>query len=284
MENYDAIIANTSFTKLSTEEWIQKKKEERESLYSMAEQMANEVLSSPEKLNQYLQLQANLGKASTRNVLLTFAQKPEATFILSAEEWGERGRGIRRGEGSKAIKQFRADKEYTKENGDVVMGYKVERCFDVSQTYGNPTSERASVGMPMRSKIKALMKDTPVPVKLSEKVPQNLGALYSEKEDTIFVAPNMEGEALFFTVARELARADGCDSTFLCECAASVTCRRFGIEPKTINDIPADYVVMDSKDKRSLLDEVREAATELNARIDRNLYAERLQKKEQPER
>ena len=212
------------------------------------------------------------------------AQKPDATFICDAEVWQERGHGIRKGEGKNAIKQFMQDKEYTREDGSVAMGYQVVRCFDVSQTYGKPVSKRAALSMPMKSKLKALMTDAPVPVKLSDEVPQSIGAQYSPKENVIHVAKGLNGGTLFYSISREMARADGCANTFLCDCAANIACIRFGIAPKFCDQIPEEYANLDTQEKRTALGEIRSAAIEMIGRVDRNLSAERQQQKNQPER
>lgn len=203
MENYDEIFDNGTYgsaqPRLSTEEWIEMKKQERAELYAAIDDMAEKALCDKEALSTYLTLQANLGRTSVNNTLLVMAQKPDATFVCDAEVWQERGRGIRKGEGKNAIKQFMQDKEYTREDGSVAMGYKVVRCFDISQTYGKPVSQRAALSMPMKSKLKALMTDAPVPVKLTDDVPPSVGALYSPKENAIHVAKGLDGGMLFYT-------------------------------------------------------------------------------------
>lgn len=286
MENYDALIETTvqDPERLSTEEWIEMKKEERAELYDTIDKMTDKTFSDPQALGAYLQMQARLGRSSLNNTLLVMAQKPDASYVLTAEAWQERGRGIRRGEGKNPIKQFHQDKEYTRDDGSVAMGYKVTRCFDVSQTYGKPVQRRASLGMDLRTKLKALMTDAPVAVQLSGDVPQSIGAVYSPKDNTIHVAKGLEGNTLFFSISRELARAEGCEDTFLCDCAANIACMRFGLEPKLCDRIPDDYAYLSTQDKRATLSEVRSYANEIVERVDRNLYAERLQQKSQPER
>lgn len=288
MENYDEIFDNGTYgsaqPRLSTEEWIEMKKQERAELYAAIDDMAEKALCDKEALSTYLTLQANLGRTSVNNTLLVMAQKPDATFVCDAEVWQERGRSIRKGEGKNAIKQFMQDREYTREDGSIAMGYKVVRCFDISQTYGKPVSQRAALSMPMKSKLKALMTDAPVPVKLSDEVPQSIGAQYSPKENVIHVAKGLNGGTLFYSISREMARSDGCPNTFLCDCAANIACIRFGIAPKFCDQIPEEYANLDTQEKRTALGEIRSAAIEMIGRVDKNLYAIRQQQKNQPER
>lgn len=92
----------------------------------------------------------------------------------------------------------------------------------------------------------------------------------------------MENKDLFFTVARELARAEGFDNTFPCDCAANITCLRYGIEPRLPDKIPEEYVDLDNRDKRDALSIIRDTACDMVERIDHNLQVER--NKNEPER
>lgn len=101
--------------------------------------------------------------------------------------------------------------------------FDAKRVFDVSQTQGKPLREHEQASI--RSKLKALVTDTPVPVKVSDSVSQEIGALYSDKDNTMYVARNMDGEALFAHIACELAHSenttdDPSRDAFTSSCAA----------------------------------------------------------------
>lgn len=89
---------------------------------------------------------------------------------------------------------------------------------------------------------------------------------------------------LFYSISREMARADGCPNTFLCDCAANIACIRFGIAPKLCDQIPEEYTNLDTQEKRTALGEIRSTAIEMIRRVEKNLYAMRKQQKNQPER
>ena len=86
MENYDEIFDNGTYgsaqPRLSTEEWIEMKKQERAELYAAIDDMAEKALCDKEALSTYLTLQANLGRTSVNNTLLVMAQKPDATIAM----------------------------------------------------------------------------------------------------------------------------------------------------------------------------------------------------------
>lgn len=283
MENFDAIIETAEQEqnpeRLSTEEYAAMKKQEREELYAAIDETADKVLSDPGALKQYLDVQARLGKAMVNNALLAVAQRPDAKYLFTYDEWKERGRGLRQGEYENCVKQFRQDKEYIRDDGTTAMGYKVVRCYDASQTYGKPYKEKAILAMPVQAKVKALMTKTPVPIKLSDSVPKNVGAVYSVESNTIHVARGLDGDALFFSVSRELARAEGMENTFLCDCAANIACLRFGISPRYPDAIPERCSALDVRDKRNMLSDVRTASFGISGRVEQNLYDARRQQK-----
>ncbi len=159
--------------------------------------------------------------------------------------------------------------------------------YDMSQTYGKPLRERTQASM--RSRIKALVTDTPVPVKVSDDVSQGMGALYSVKDNTVYVARDMDGAALFAAIACELVHAENMTDApawdaFVSSCAAVVVCRRYGIDAPEYDRIPEALTDMNTSEKRAVLGSIREAACDIIERVDRNLYAERQHQKNQPER
>lgn len=64
------------------EAWAQQKREQRQELYNLIEEMSEKTLADPSALSDYLNMQARLGKASVANTLLMIAQKPKALSII----------------------------------------------------------------------------------------------------------------------------------------------------------------------------------------------------------
>ncbi len=280
MESFDSLFdmqaKNQPEQPFDKDAWAEKKQAQRAELYEMIDEMVGRALGEPDMLAVYLQMQARLGKTSVSNTLLITAQKPDATRVMSFEDWQQKGRSVKRNE--KALLILEANGEYQREDGGMATSYDVKRVFDVSQTHGKPVQQRVTLSMPLRTKLKALMTDTPVPVKPSDRVSESIGALYSSEDNT------QDWNKLFFVIARELARAYGTEDTFLCDCAANIACERFGIPPMTCDRIPDEYAPLDVREKREALGKMREAANEIVERTDRNLYAEYQQQKNQPER
>lgn len=188
-------------------------KQERAELYAAIDDMAEKALCDKEALSTYLTLQANLGRTSVNNTLLVMAQKPDATFVCDAEVWQERGRSIRKGEGKTRLNNLCRTGNIPVKTA--ASPWVTRLCAVlIFRNLWKPVSKRAALSMPMKSKLKALMTDAPVPVKLSDEVPQSIGAQYSPKENAIHVAKGLDGGMLFYSISREMARADGCANTF----------------------------------------------------------------------
>ncbi len=291
MENFDNLFESqsTGFNNdqpFDKEAWAQRKQAERAKLYEAIDGMTDLMFSSPKTLSDYLVMQSRLGRTSVANTLLVLAQKPDATYVMSFDDWHQRGRSVKRNE--KALMVLEANGEYQREDGTTGTSFDAKRVFDVSQTQGKPLREREQASI--RSKLKALVTDTPVPINVSESISQEIGALYSDKDNTVYVARNMDGEALFAHIACELAHAENMTDepsrdAFISSCAADIVCRRYGISYAASSEQIADSVTrLDTASKRAVLGRIREAACDIMERVDRNLYAERQQQKNQPER
>ena len=283
MENYDNLFEQQPEQKeqpFDREAWAEQKREQRQELYDLIDEMSEKTLADPSVLSDYLNMQARLGKTSVANTLLVVAQKPDATFIANYDDWQKRGRSVKRGE--KGTMVLEANGEYERPDGTMGVNFDVKRVFDISQTYGKPARERTNP--PIKTALKAITTNVPVPVKLSESVSQSVGAMYSEKDNTVYVARGVEGNELFFAISRELARAHSGQETFICDCAANIACLRYGVPAKYCDRIPDEIASLESREKRSALNIVREAACEITERVDRNLFAERQQSRNEPVR
>jgi hypothetical protein len=291
MENFDSLFEYQSSQSNNDEPfdkvaWAQRKQAERAKLYEAIDGMTDLTFSSAKTLSDYLGMQSRLGRTSVANTLLVLAQKPDATYVMSFDDWHQRGRSVKRNE--KALMVLEANGEYQREDGTMGTSFDAKRVFDVSQTQGKPLREREQASI--RSKLKSLVTDTPVPVKVSDSVSQEVGALYSDKDNTVFVARNMGGESLFAHIACELAHAGNTTDepsrdAFISSCAADIVCRRYSISYVSSNEqIPDSVMRLDTASKRAVLGRIREAACDIMERVDRNLYAERQQQKNQPER
>ena len=281
MENFDSLFQEQgSEQPFDKETWAERKQQERRQLFEAIDKMADKTLSDTGMLTDYLNMQSRLGKTSVGNTLLVVSQKPDATYIADYDDWQKKGRSVRKGE--KGLLVLEADGEYARDDGSMGVSFKAKSVFDVSQTYGQTIRQRTQV--PIKSKLRALMTDTPIPVKLSDSVSQDIGALYSREDKAVYVARGLDGGSLFKVIACELAHGEtnGGDAQmagFVSSCAANIVCKRYGVDVPEYDQIPESVSGLSVQDKRSILGKIREAACDMNERIDKNLYAERQQRK-----
>lgn len=115
--------------KLSKEEWAEMKALEKESLYTMIDDTADQVTKDEESLKAFLDSQARLDRYSAGNALLIHNQFPEATQLKDFNSWTEAKAQVKKG--AKAISIFEPV-EYTKADGTPAVTFNVKKVFDVS--------------------------------------------------------------------------------------------------------------------------------------------------------
>ena len=92
----------------------------------------------------YLKAMGRFHRYSSRNTMLIWMQKPEATLVAGIRTWNEMGRYVRKGEkGIRILAPVIQLVEETDEQGQKVrvpnvVGFRTTYVFDVSQTEGKP--------------------------------------------------------------------------------------------------------------------------------------------------
>ena len=105
MANFDDLFTTPTATEtqsdrpqLTKEEYAAKKKAERDSLYALADEMAQEVMRDGEAFRGFLDVQARFDRYSATNALLIYAQNDEATRLRDFDGWKKQGVYVRRHE------------------------------------------------------------------------------------------------------------------------------------------------------------------------------------------
>ena len=78
-------------------EWVEKQKKKREQLFEMIEAACPTIVSSIEKMSEFLKVQSNFEKYSLNNNILIFAQKPDATKVKDFNGWKDEGGSVKKG-------------------------------------------------------------------------------------------------------------------------------------------------------------------------------------------
>lgn len=171
-----------------TEEWKQRKADERDSLNDMNDAAALRVTESTGAFLHYLDVQADNPRFSASNVLLAMEQNPEVTVFNSVKGWNGLNRNVMREEVGMKI---RVGDTYVRD-GRQYRGYKVGRVFDISQTTGRgqPAKRQLVDGSDAMSKaLYQLLMVSPVPVVTGDARGQD--ALYDPNQQQIAARSSM---------------------------------------------------------------------------------------------
>ena len=278
---------------LSPEEYVAKKKAEKDAVYQMIDDAATEIVNAPEKFRGYLDTQARMDRYSAANALLIYKQQPQATQLKEFRDWQEDGVKVSKGAKSLSILE---PVEYAKKDGSTGIAYNVKKVFDVSQTNGRrpaaPTLDRDP------RKLVAVMLDTaPIDVATVEKLPSpNMGAFYRNEDQTLYVKRDIgDSVALCQCVAQELGHAQlamSCEAYsrremgFSAVCVGYMLCRKFGVDTRSfaIEDIPDGLKNKEPKGIRAELSKTRSAMNEIGSRVSEEIYRRRAERSKEQER
>ena len=289
MANYDDLFneqatAEKEQQPFNMDEFVARKKAERDEAYGIIEDMTKEMQGSGEAFKTFLDVQAHFDRYSVSNAILITAQKPEATGPMKPfDDWKADKVSVAKGE--KAITLLEPGKEYEREDGSKGVNYNVKRVFDVTQTkdYQRPEPVAAH---DERTLLKSLITDAPCKMKISNEMSENTNAIYKADEKTIFVRQGMDGPAIFRALSQELAQAHmdkgadyrHSDNYVTAYCVSYMLCKRYGVPTNTFNfkTLPEKYTKMEPKDFRAELGKIRDVAGEISR--DMNRVMENLQR------
>ncbi|MFZ5967637.1 MAG: hypothetical protein ACOYVK_10770 [Bacillota bacterium] len=279
---------NRSFDK---ETWKQQKQEQREMVYSLIDDTAQTVAKDGTVFQKYLDMQSRFDRYSVANALLILAQKPDATRIADFDTWKEQGIYIRKKESGFFI--LEPGDEYQREDGTVGISYNPKKMFDVSQTGAR---KRETPTYPDdRTRIKALMDHVPVPIRISDTLPEGANAIYQPEAREILIRKGMDAGNIFRSLSQELAHAemdkgDGSYSrsnyVFHAYCVSYMLCKQYGIDTNgyRFDHAPQMLEGLESQDIRNELSVIRDTASEISGRMNRMITEQRQQKRQEIER
>ena len=116
--------------------------------------------------------------------------------------------------------------------------------------------------------------DAPCPIEISQKLPENINAVYRPDDKKIYVRPGLEAGDIFRGISQELAHAhldDGAykrsDHAFTAYCVSYVLCSRYNV-PKDMfrfDRLPEGFSAMDARSVRNELSKIRDVANEISS-------------------
>ena len=194
MANYDDIFnasaqkdtEDKSFVSFDKDAWAAQKKQERESAFAMIDETAQRMANDGSLFQSYLDVQARFDRYSVGNAVLITAQKADATQLSDFKGWKNNGVFIKKGESG--IVLLEPGEEYTKEDGTVGVSYNSKKVFDISQTTAK-VKDRPAMKRDERLLLKAIIHNAPCPIEISQKLPENINAVYRPDDKKIYVRP-----------------------------------------------------------------------------------------------
>ena len=149
------------------------------------------------------------------NILEIARQKPDATRVAGLYAWNQLGRHVKKGEkgirilapivGVKRKKQEEAEKDITKQNKPVLVGFRNAYVFDISQTEGTELPAMHEVTGDVgenRDRLIAFIEKQGIALEFNERIAPALGVSYGGK---IVLLPSLSKAEEFSTLVHELA-------------------------------------------------------------------------------
>jgi len=169
-----------------------------------------------EALTAYLTAMGRFHNYSFGNILEIARQKPDATRVAGLYAWNQLGRKVKKGEhgirilapliGVRRKKDEEAEKDITKQNERMLVGFRNVYVFDVSQTEGAELpelSERVTgdVGL-CRERLIDFVIGQDIKLEFNDSIAPALGVSYGGK---IILFPGQSAPEEFSTLVHELA-------------------------------------------------------------------------------
>ena len=168
-----------------------------------------------EALTAYLTAMSRFHNYSFGNILEIARQKPDATRVAGMYAWNQLGRRVKKGEhgirilapiiGVKRKSKEEAEKDITKQNVAVLVGFRNAYVFDVSQTDGAELPEHASVKGEVgenRDRLIDFINAQGIELEFNERIAPAMGVSYGGK---IVLLPGQSKAEEFSTLVHELA-------------------------------------------------------------------------------
>ena len=280
-------------TRLTKEEYAERKKAEKERVYQMVDDTAMDIVSDPEKFRAFLDTQSRMDRYSAANALLIYNQLPEATQLKDFDDWGKDNVKIVKGAKSISILE---PVEYARQDGTTGISYNVKKMFDVSQTNGRRLPA-VSANRDPKALITTMLDASPVAVEATNELPYpNMAAFYNNEQQTLYVKRNVgDSVAVAQCVAQELGHAQLSinsdtysrrDMGFQAVCIGYMLCKKYGVDTQNfaINRIPEELKNKEPKEIRAELSKTRNAMSEINSRISEELYRKKQERSKEHER
>lgn len=267
--------------RLSKEEYAEKMKEWRTTLFSMANEQTLKAVETPESYKTYLDLQARLDYQVT-NVLLVMAQNPDVKLLKDDIGWRKNNKYIRPTEKDKGIQILEPGRDYMRRDGTIGVNYNPKNVYDISQLSGK------SIIIPEpnysdKEIITALMHGTlikPEIVTAESDIPSPV--YYADDVKKIYVKAGLESNEMITGLVREYCTAecakmgiDREDSAFMVASASYVICQKYGIKgcDESFIQYTGEYFEgLDQREAKGELEDIKGLYKSVSDRMEHGIY------------
>jgi len=272
--------------RLTKEEYAKQMKERRDHLYELAEAQTREVVSSPQKYQQFLNLISRLNYTVT-NTLLVMAQNPNAVMLKDNNHWRENKLYVRKGE--KGIQILEPSGEYQKDDGTFGTNYNPKYVFDASQI--NTKEVLYTVPqMDIEHMIAGLTYDSSVALVQLDSFDGGEPVYYSPEAKCIYYVSNLSPQQLIQGLAREYCHVEfdkqysgynRKEHQFFVESSAYILCQKYGVpvhDTDFTNQVANYFYRMETRDIKQELGYIKNLCEDVSERIDRGIYKSQQEK------
>lgn len=253
-------------------EWKKQKNEERKEIYSLINKEVIEIFNNPQRLKQYLDMQARFDMYSVNNAVLVSNQMPQATQLKSRQEWRKQNVFINKD--AKTISILEPSNNYVKSDGTTSTNFNVKKMIDVSDT--NVNLKNINKVYDNKLILKALFYKSPIDIKASDELPEGKNAFWNKENNILFIRKEgIEFPQGIHEIVKELANAnldfDNLKETreFKCKCISYLVRKKLNLDVSSFefDNIPISFQDLDVKEAKHELGEIRAGMMTINERI-----------------
>lgn len=278
MDELDTLINNK--TELSTKDWKNHKKEEKDKLYEMIDKSLEKIQNNPDNFKKYLDLQSKFSNYSLNNTMLIYSQKPESTRVRGFDEWKKYGANILNGE--KGIMILEPTEKFTREDGTEGMYFNVKRVFDIFQTSSKIKERNNSYSNKVL--LSAFLEN--YNIQCVDEIKGSNNVFWNNKDKFLYIKTGLEPKELFYSVLKELSykEFDKKDEfrDFKSNCISYMICKKYNLDISNICDlnIPDELKKLDKEAFKKELLSMHDCFEKENSRINEHFEKLSIKNKE----
>jgi hypothetical protein len=235
--------------------YAEKMREKKLRCYEMIDEGCASIISNPENMQLFLDVQSRCENYSLSNNILIYMQVDgePPTRMMDFDGWKKAGCSLKKGAESIWILE---PNPYTVD-GEQRMGYNVKNVFDIRDVVDPPASEfPKKLDFEQNKLLAALVDGCSVPIQKTGADLGNEVAVYDAKNKAILYKQGVDFEKLFPAIAKarahaEIAKSDvtyrTADHEFQAKCAAYIIVNKYGKDTTDlkIHSVPNKYTTLE---------------------------------------